>query len=328
MNMNVAHPSVLWLLVAALLPWFTHPLRNFAHPHLALLQPDGLSSAVALALRVIASLAIAALVLGIAGLHRAEQQVDRIGRGAHIVMIFDRSNSMDNTFAGRAPTGAEESKSGAARRLLAEFVGKRAEDMFGTVFFSTQPMAVLPLTDHREAVQASIAALDTPGLAYTNVAKGLLAGLTYFEEQPVTGSRVLLLVSDGAAVVDFRSQELLRTLVNKHRVALYWLFLRTEGSPGLDDQPDDPRKDTPQSMPERHLHKFFQTLGRPYRAYQADTPQALAQAIADIDRLENLPLLFKERVPRQPLQRACYLLAAVLTALLCTAKLLEREIHA
>ncbi|MGE3772716.1 MAG: VWA domain-containing protein [Gammaproteobacteria bacterium] len=328
MNLDVTLPLVLGLLPAALLPWFRHPLRSRAHPHLGFVPPDALSSAVAFALRVAGSGAIAALVLGIAGLHRTEQQIERTGRGAHIVMVFDRSSSMDSTFAGRAPTGAEESKSGAARRLLSEFVAGRHEDLFGTVFFSTQPMAVLPLTDHREAVEASIAAIDAPGLAYTNVAKGLLAGLSYFAHGAVTGSRVLLLVSDGAAVVDFRSQALLRTLFNKHRVALYWVYLRTDGSPGLDDRPEDARRDTPQSMPERHLHQFFQTLGRPYRAFQADSPSALASAIAEIDRLENLPLSYHERVPRQPLQQACFAAAAVLIALLCTARLLERELHA
>lgn len=328
MSFGVTAPAVLWLLPATALPWIRHPLRSFAHPHLALLPADALSDAVALALRVVGSLAILALVLGIAGLHRTEQQVPRIGRGAHIVMVFDRSSSMDSTFAGRAPSGGEESKSGAARRLLTDFVSRRGEDLFGTVFFSTQPTAVLPLTDHREAVLASIAAIDTPGLGYTNVAKGLLAGLSYFEHQPVTGSRVLLLVSDGAAVVDFRSQELLRTLFNRHRVALYWIYLRTEGSPGLDDAPEDARRDTPQSMPERHLHKFFQTLERPYRAFQADTPQALAEAVAAIDRLENLPLSYHERVPRLPLQRLCFTVAATLLLLLCAARLLEREVRA
>lgn len=327
MNLDVSLPWVLGLLPAALLPWIRHPLRSRTHPHLPLVPADALSNAVALSLRFAGSGAIAALVLGIAGLHRTEQLVERTGRGAHIVMVFDRSSSMDNTFAGRAPSGAEESKSGAARRLLDEFVDRRREDLFGTVFFSTQPMAVLPLTDHREAVAASIAAIEAPGLAYTNVAKGLLAGLSYFAQGPVTGSRVVVLVSDGAAVVDFRSQELLRTLFDKYRVALYWVYLRADGSPGLEDRPEDPRRDTPQSMPERHLHQFFQTLRRPYRAYQADSASALAKAIADVDRLENQPLNYQERVPRQPLQRACFVMAAMLIALLCTARMLEREIY-
>lgn len=325
MNLSVSTPLVLWLLPAALLPWFRYALRSTAHPHLRILPLDGPSNVVAIILRAAGSGAIIALVLGIAGLHRTEHQIERTGHGAHVVMVFDRSISMNNTFAGRTPTGAEESKSSAARRLLTEFIAGRRDDLFGTVLFSTQPITVLPLTDHREVVEASIAAIDSPGLARTNVAKGLLAGLSYFSHDAVTGSRVLLLVSDGAAVVDFRNQELLRTLFNKYRVALYWIYLRTEGSPGLEDPPTDSRRDNPQSMPERHLHLFFKTLGRTYRAFQAESPRALADAIAEIDRLENRPLRYYERIPRYPLQRRCFLTAAAFIALLCAARLLERE---
>ncbi len=47
MSFGVTAPAVLWLLPATVLPWIRHPLRSFAHPHLALLPADALSDAVA-----------------------------------------------------------------------------------------------------------------------------------------------------------------------------------------------------------------------------------------------------------------------------------------
>ncbi|MGZ8975777.1 MAG: hypothetical protein ACXW17_21405, partial [Methylomagnum sp.] len=47
----------------------------------------------------------AGLLLGLAGLFRREYTVERVGQNAHIVLLLDRSRSMDDSFAGRAPTG-------------------------------------------------------------------------------------------------------------------------------------------------------------------------------------------------------------------------------
>ncbi len=50
------------------------------------------------------------------------------------------------------------------------------------------------------------------------------------------------------------------------------------------------------------LHRFFQTLRTPYRAYQAEAPEDLARAVADVGRQQNFPLDFIEQVPRVGLQ--------------------------
>ena len=52
--------------------------------------------------------------------------------------------------------------------------------------------------------------------------------------------------------------------------------------------PDVP--DTPLALPERHLNKFFQSLKIPYRAFEAENPKAVADAIAEIDKLERNPI--------------------------------------
>jgi mxaC protein len=322
MNLGVESPWLLTALPLALLPLLNKGMRDHAHPSVMLLPPDPLSDLLAWLLRLSAMLAMAGQVLGMAGLHLRGQSVERIGRGAEIVLLLDRSNSMDNSFAGRAPNGAdgEESKSAAARRLLTDFVNRREHDLIGVAEYSTAPLFVTPMTENKEAVKAAIAATATPALAYTHVSKGLGMALSFFERPIVSGSRMIVLVSDGAAAIDRDSEQKLRQWFKEKQVRLYWLFLRTANSPGIYDQSADPRDDNAQAMPERYLHRFFTSLNIPYQVYQAESPDAMKQAIADISRLENLPIHYFERIPRQDLSGICYLLAAILLLLLLAAK--------
>jgi mxaC protein len=322
MNLGLETPWLLGALPLTLLPLLGKGMRDHPHPGLMLLPPDPLSELLAWLIRLFAMLAMAGLVLGMAGLHRSGQSVERIGRGAEIVLLLDRSNSMDNSFAGRAPNGnnGEESKSVAARRLLTDFVNRREHDLIGVAEYSTAPLFVMPMTENKEAVKAAIAATATPALAYTHVSKGLGMALSFFERPIVSGSRMIVLVSDGAAAIDPDSEQKLRQWFKEKQVRLYWLFLRTANSPGIYDQPADPRNDNAQAMPERYLHQFFTSLNIPYQVYQAESPDAMKQAIADISRLENLPIHYFERIPRQDLSGACYLASFILLLLLLAAK--------
>ena len=359
MSLAVESPWILSGLVLTALPLLNNGMHPTPNPWLAMIPADSISWCFSLLLRVTAMAAIAALITGMAGLHRTEQSIERIGNGAHIVILLDRSSSMDNSFAGktlnrvddgkdaggttprtgevesrleqrsRATHGAvaEESKSAAARRLLAEFVDRRKADLFGVAEFSTAPLFVMPLTENKPAIQAAIAATATPALAYTHVSKGLGMSLSFFQQQAVTGSRIVLLVSDGAAAIDADSEQKLREWFKQKQVRLYWIFLRTANSPGIFDKPADSRDDNAQAMPEFYLHKFFSSLGSPYKAYEAESPNAMKDAIADINRLENLPLHYLERIPKQDLSGICYLWAVLLLLVLLGVKLCEVRIN-
>ena len=56
-----------------------------------------------------------------------------------------------------------------------------------------------------------------------------------------------------------------------------------------DEAPADPREDTPQRMPERHLHRFFESLGVPYRAFEADSAAQKAKATPDASSTVSPP---------------------------------------
>lgn len=324
--MSVLHPLVLVLLALAAIPLLARGRRASAYPGLAGLPDDRLSRLVAAGLAALAVIAIAAAVLGLAGLGAPGRTVARVGTGTDLVVLVDRSSSMDNSFAGRAPTGDEESKSAAAKRLLGEFVARRPLDRVGIAAFSTAPMFVVPLTDRHAAVQAAIGAIDRPGLSYTDVGRGLALALDMAAAGGGTGGRAILLVSDGAAVIDRKVQERLRAAFAREPVNLYWLFLRSKGAPGIADGPREGVPDTPQALPERHLDKFLASLGVPYRAFEAESPEAVAQAIAAIDKLESRPIGITERLPRTDLSTPAYLAAALACLILVLAKLAERPL--
>ncbi|WP_295557775.1 vWA domain-containing protein [uncultured Hyphomicrobium sp.] len=323
MNFGLSTPMVLLLLPLALLPLLRSAQVPQNFPSIEDIETDPVSVAVDWVLRLAGALAITALILGIGGLHGLGRTIEKTGEGAHIVLLIDRSSSMDNTFAGRAPEGGEESKSAAARRLLKDFILRRQHDLVGVAAFSTSPMHVLPMTEHKEAVLAAVDAMDRPGLAFTNVGRGLALALDMQEADTSPAARVVVLVSDGAAVIDRKVQDALRTAFARRPINLYWLFLRTEGTPGISSVPAPGEEDTPQAMPERHLDRFFKSLGISYRAFEAENPEAVGHAIAEISKLERSPITYTERIPHEDLKGRAFAVALVGLLILLAAKLAE-----
>ena len=334
---------VLWLLPLAALPLFAASGTALDNGWLAFAPRDRASEFAGWALRAAAALALAALVFAMAGPHRPEYSVERVGQGAEIVLLLDRSRSMDQGFAparkppagkgtgpesldyyfSQAPARLKESKGQVARRLLAEFTAQRPDDRFALVAFSTLPMRVLDFTDKPEVVQAAIAAGNIGrGLSETNIGRALEAALELFDDRPYTGSRIVMLVSDGGDRIDPDSRERLAHLARKQRVAIYWLYLRSANSPGLTLAADDSAA-AAESVPEMLLHDFFGSLETPYRAYEAGDSQALQRAIDDVNRLEKLPITYNDLVPRRELGPLAHALALLAVLLLLAARLTE-----
>jgi len=325
MNIAFAHPWVLVLLLFALLPFIAGIFNKRLTSWNRLIPASNTTRWINRLIKLLGVLAFISIVLGLAGLYQTEKTFTRTGTGAHIVFVLDRSASMNETFGGKVPDNATPAKSQVARRLLSEFVNNRPHDLFGVVGFSTQPFFISPLTEHKSATQAAINSLTSPGLAFTNVAKGLGMGLSYFQDQPHTGSRVIVLVSDGAATLDHRAQRVLREWFERYQVSLYWFFLRTENGLGITSEPETARDDNPRVMPERYLDQFFRTLPIPYHAYEVDTPESMEAAIHQLDNLESLPLVYNELIPRNDMTRLCFLTALLAVLILLGIKALEAK---
>jgi mxaC protein len=331
MNLSFEHPLALALLLLAALPWLWPARDAVNYSSLSALPRDTLSSVLSRLLRLAASLAFASLALGLAGINAPAESVERIGKGAEIVLLLDRSRSMDQPFylntpgqyfpMAAGPVG--EVKGKVARRLLAEFAASRTTDRFAMVVFSSFPIKVLDFTQKPDVIQAAIRAGDVGrGLSETDIGRGLLAALSSFDDRPYTGSRVILLVSDGGAHLEPEVQRLIIEAVKRHRVSLYWIYIRSRNSPGLLPG-KDLASDVAETVPEHFLHEFFQRMGVPYRAYEAEDPEAMNRAIADVNRLESFPIRYRETLPRRDLSQGCYMLALILAALLAAAAAIE-----
>ena len=321
MSLAFAHPWALSLSVLALVPFWRTGQKALEYSSLSLLPDDPLSRHLDRSLKVLAGLAVLFLAVGMASPHLRETWVEKVGTGAHIVLLLDRSSSMNENFSGRYLGGrAQESKNAIASRLLAEFVARRQHDLFALVAFSAAPVYVMPLTDDREAVQAAIKSLGHRGHGVTHIAPGLAMALDYFSGQPMTGSRIVLLISDGAARMDEETGDYLRQSFQDTQASLYWIYLRNPKSGRLTQTPENASEST---SPEYFLHRYFQSLGVPYQAYEAENPEAVRQAIADVEKLENRPLHYREKLPREDWSDSCYGLALVCLLVLLGFKAVE-----
>jgi len=220
-------------------------------------------------------------------------------------------------------TPARESKTNVARRLLSDFIARRPDDLFGMVIFSTLPIEVLDFTQKHEVIQAAIAASGIgKGIGDTDLGLGLERAVSLFEGRSYTGSRIILLVSDGGAHLDVLTRERLARLIKQQRVSLYWIYIRSFRSPGLLADKDVDAQ-TAETVPEHFLHRYFSSLGIPYRAYEAENTEALQKAIEDVNRIERLPMQFTEVLPRRDFSQYCYGAALACALVLLAFKWLE-----
>ncbi len=319
--MKFEYSWALLLLPLALLALFGRSRSALTYPWLALTPRHRASTLLDWLLRALLLLALAGLAFALARPYQPEARVERYGRGAQIVLLLDRSRSMDQGFGRREGDGSGESKARVAQRLLLQFTAKRRDDLFGMMAFSGLPIPVADFTQQPEFVRAAIAAttLDK-GLSETDIGRGLLAALHYFDDRPYTGSRIVLLVSDGGDRIDVDLRQEITRLARLHRVGLYWIYIRSFYSPGLKDVSDE----YAQTVPEMFLHRFFQSLGVPYRNYEAEDPEAMARAIEDVNRLETLPIRYQAVLARQDLAHWGYAVAFVALALVAAARFAER----
>lgn len=321
--MFFAHPLVLWLLPLALLPLVLERTHSRSYSWVAMLPRDPVSNVVAILLKLLAVIALTFIILGLASPQTPEHQVQKTGVGAQIALVLDRSASMDDPFSGSGQSGrVGETKSAAASRLISEFIQERENDMIGLITFSNSAMHVLPLTDNREAVLAAVQATAGAALFQTNIGSGLTSGASLFDNVPNSGSRAIILLSDGAGRMSADVQQKVRDWLDRMDIGLYWIVLKQPGGLSIFDESYVPPEDQPMS-PVMELYEYFKTLKTTFNAYEADDPSSLEKAIDDINQKEKKPITYMEKIPGKHFARHCFAVALIMIGLLLGVKYLE-----
>ncbi len=314
-----AVPMVLFLLPLAVLPWITHNQdKTVAWSHFVPVDP--LSNLIGTGLKVLATLVFLGLIFALSGPYVPEKKVERVGSGAEVVVLVDRSRSMDDPFSTRGKAlavnrtmGKGDSKRRIAKKYLLEFVDKRPDDRFGFVLFSDKALDLLPLSYNKASIRATInASALGKGLSETNIAKAMIKAAEMYAKETYHGSRTVLLVSDGGQEFSAEDKKLIAELYQRETLTLYWVYMRSTAGLSIEEEGDD---DSWKNTPEKKLHKFFKSLGVPYRVFEIESVKSFSEAIDTIDKKESQTLIVEEIIPRE-IKTAPFFWLAMMTMLI------------
>lgn len=341
-NLHFVNPALLYLLPLALLPLVSHGVKTFAYPSLDQWPVDTVSSILKWAVRLLAVCTLLFLVVAAAAPFTEGGTASRVGNGAEIVVILDRSGSMSEGLKGRehnrqdAEAGKDDthflSKIEAARKVLLKFMQQRAGDTFGMVAFNASAISVAPLGADRALAEAAMLSAQSQSSGFTALGRALALALDYFEGRPYTATRLILLVSDGDAIIEPEDQEILKQAFAEKRVQLMWVYVRGEREPSIIDtviagdneiitEADQQYADNQQY---ESMHQVFQQLGVPYQAFEVDSETGFQRAIQAVASATNQPTRYQFKLPRKDYAVYFYLLAMIGMVLLTLIK--QREI--
>lgn len=248
--------------------------------------------------------AVALLVLALARPQRGEAVAETGGEGIDVVLAFDTSSSMTQSFAG-GKTRLE-----AAKDVLGDFVETRTNDRVGLVVFQGSSITLSPLTTDYAALVQSIDTADALQLR-----DGTAIGVALGESVNVlrgsnAASRIVILMTDGENNAG-EVQPLAAARIAERlgaRVYTVGVVSRT----GF----QSPRSTL--NVDEASMRSIAEVTGGTYS--RAEDPDALAEVYAKIDELE------KSRIEGEEFTRyaeiAPWFLAAA--ALVVAAELLMR----
>ena len=319
--MNFLNAWVLFFLPLIAVPFIFFQSSNNNYSWNEMIPSDPLSTIIGVLLKFLSSVIIALLVVILAEPFSDQKVVERVGEGAQIGLVLDRSASMDEPFSGGGDK-AGETKSAAASRLIIDFFEARTNDMVGVITFSNSAMFVLPLTENKKAIKAAVSATAGNALFQTNIGAGLTSSAALFNEVADSGSRAVILLSDGAGRIDADTQQKIRDWFDRFDIGLYWIVLKQEGGISIFDEDYVPR-DEDQLPPQIELYEYFSTFRSPFKAYEAEDPKSLETAIKDISLKEKKPISYSERIPGKSYSLPLLLVALFLSLLLLLLKFIE-----
>jgi mxaC protein len=332
--LHFTHPWLLWALLFAWLPMLALGVRQFAFPSLHGWRLPWTARILPWLLKGLAVTTLICLVMTMAGPYLEGGVEQRVGKGAEIVIVLDRSGSMSEGLKGRdvsrldAETGKDDSqflsKIEAARKVLLKFMQQRPGDTFGVVAFNSSPINVAPLSADRALAEAALMSAQSQSTGFTALSRALGMALEYFDGRPKTATRVILLVSDGDAIIEPEDQAILKQAFQYYGAQLMWIYVQGERETSILDTViagdneiiTEADRTFAASAQSASMHQVFSQLGMPYQAFEVQSEVGMRQAVQAIAKATNRPTRYAYRLPRQDLAGWGYGLCVVLITLL------------
>jgi hypothetical protein len=315
--MTLLHPWALLLLPLASIPFLFKSHQGQMYSWLEIVPEDPISDIANMIVKTITAMILLSIVLALSGPQGTDKKVQKVGKGAQTVFVIDRSVSMDHPFAGDSSSGrAAEIKSMAARRLITKFIDSRPDDMMGVVGFTNSALYGMKITSNRDAIHAAINAATGPALNQTNIGAGVTEGIALFDHIQSSGSRAIVLLSDGAGKLSPRVKLKISTQLASKKLNLYWIVLH---------EPDEISIFTPDEyeegkVPGIDLDRYFKSLKVKYKAFEADNPTTLQSALQYIDAKEKNDIQYTLNIPGHDYSRDLIVFALLLSLTLLIVK--------
>ena len=291
--MTIIQPFWLILIPISVLPFLFSVSDKKIISTIGIFKQDSLSRKIDFMCKFIMAAIIFLSIIILANPWSNSSSITQIGKGAQIVFLIDRSVSMAKPFIGD-DDNKSEIKSLAARRILKDFINERPSDMIGIVGFSNSALYASKITKNRNYTYAAIDAATRSSINQTNIGSGITSGLYLFSEIETTGSQALVLLSDGAGKISKRVKGRIIEMFDEKKINLYWIIIKEPNDVSLFSGNTYLEGREPTVI---KLDNFFKSLNTDYMAYEAENPDALLSAIADIDQKEKKPIKIERDIP-------------------------------
>jgi Ca-activated chloride channel family protein len=215
-------------------------------------------------------LALAALVVAIAGPRRGVAGAETTGEGVDIALAFDISASMT------LPYAHNETRLDAAKSVLSSFVESRNGDRVGLVVFQASSLTLSPLSSDHAAVAADVRDADRVRLRDGTAIGLAIAQSAALLRESSAASRIVILLTDGENNVHDVEPLAAARIAETLGVRVY--VVGVGGGTGV---PDSARF----SVDEQAMRQIAKITGGTYN--RAEDPASLQTTYDQIDRLER-----------------------------------------
>ena len=233
-------------------------------------------------LPILRGCALVALIVAFARPQRLLTNENVESDGIDIMIALDLSSSM-------LAQDFEPDRLSVAKRVAADFVGKRSFDRIGLVVFSGEAFTQCPVTTDHAVLQSFLAAIECGFLQDgTAIGMGLASAVNRLKDSPAK-SKIIILMTDGVNNAGYFKPEDAMNLAKTLGIKIYTIGV---GSTGEAMSPVGRRQDgkyvfglVPVEIDENLLENIAKTTNGHY--YRATNAHQLEQIYNEIDRLEK-----------------------------------------